>query len=399
MSNPRAGLAPNTWVAPAPSAPPDPGDRPLRTSSWSWRIGSLAGIPIRVHATFWLLLGWIALTHILQGHGARAIAAGLLLILSIFACVVLHELSHALVARRFGIGTLDITLLPIGGMARLEKMPEKPSQELLVALAGPVASLAIAAALFGTLELLDAPTALESLQVVGGPFLTKLMWFNVILAGFNLLPAFPMDGGRILRAGLAMRMDRGRATEVAARIGQGVAMLLGIWGFAYNPFLVIIAVFVWMGAKSEASLVQLRSALHGMPVRQAMITEFRVVAPEDSLSRAVDLTLAGFQQDFPVLEGTRLVGIVTHADLLAGLSKYGADAPIRRVRQQTVATAEPDELLELAFERLQSRQGRALVVVHDGAVVGLITPHNIGELLTMDEALRQSRTGKAERAV
>lgn len=325
-------------------------------------------------------------------------AAGLLLVLSIFACVVLHELSHALVARRFGIGTLDITLLPIGGVARLEKMPEKPSQELLVALAGPVASLAIAAVVFGALELLDGPTGLESLQIVGGPFLTKLMWFNVVLAGFNLLPAFPMDGGRILRAALASRMERGRATEVAAGIGQGFALLLGIWGFAHNPFLVIIAVFVWMGAKSEASLVQLRSALHGMPVRQAMITDFRVVAPEDPLTHAVDLTLAGFQQDFPVMVGTRLVGIVTHADLLGGLSKYGAEAPIGRVMRQSVDTAEPDELLQLAFERMQSRQSRALVVVHEGAVVGLITPRNIGELLTMEKALRKSRAGKPNRA-
>jgi Zn-dependent protease/CBS domain-containing protein len=371
-----------------------PKGQPPRTMSWSWRLGSVVGIPVRVHATFWLLLLWIAISHVLQGHGAATILAGLALILSIFACVVLHELSHALVARRYGIRTRDITLLPIGGVANLEKMPEKPSQELLVALAGPAMSLAIAGGLFGTLTLMNAPTGLENLHLVGGPFLTKLMWFNVMLAAFNLLPAFPMDGGRVLRATLAMRMSRGRATHIAARIGQGMAVLLGIWGFFFNPMLLIIAAFVWLGAKGEASLVQLHSALSGMPVQQAMITEFRVLAPDDPLSRSVELTLAGFQQDFPVMDGDRLVGIVTHANVLEGLAKHGPDAAVKSVMQRNVATADPGELLQGAFERLQTANGRALVVVRDGQVIGLLTPHNIGELLTMGQALRRSRAGK-----
>lgn len=376
---------------PAPVDPPRPPRTDPRAISWSWRLGTLLGIPVRVHATFWLLLGWIAVSHVLQGHGARAISGGLLLILSLFACVVLHELSHALVARRFGIRTRDITLLPIGGVAHLEKMPEKPSQELLVALAGPVMSMAIAGALFGVLALLDIPAGAEALQIVGGPFLTKLMWINLMLAGFNLLPAFPMDGGRVLRASLALYMDRGRATEVAARIGQGIAVLLGIWGFFFNPFLLLIAAFVWMGAKSEASLVQVRSALSGMAVSQAMITEFRVLAPEDPLSRAVELTLAGFQQDFPVMDGAELVGVLTHAGVLEGLAKHGANASVQRVMQQNVETAHPDELLQGAFERLQRHEGRAMVVVRGGQVVGLLTPQNIGEMLTMGKALKQSR--------
>lgn len=376
------------------SDPPTPVDPPRtgsRTVSWSWRLGALFGIPVRVHATFWLLLGWIVVSDALQGHGVRAILGGLLLVLSLFACVVLHELSHALVARRFGIRTRDITLLPIGGVAHLEKMPEKPSQELLVALAGPVMSMAIAGGLFGVLALLDIPAGPEGLQIIGGPFLTKLMWINLMLAVFNLLPAFPMDGGRVLRASLAMYMERSRATEVAARIGQGIAVLLGIWGFFFNPFVVIIAVFVWMGAKSEASLVQVRSALSGMAVSQAMITEFRVLAPGDVLSRAVELTLAGFQQDFPVMEGGKLVGVVTHANVLEGLAKFGANAEVKRVMQPNVETAHPDELLQGAFERLQLHAGRAMVVVREGQVVGLLTPQNVGEMLTMGKALEQSR--------
>jgi len=382
---------------PEPVDPPQPPRTDPRTVSWSWRLGTVFGIPVRVHATFWLLLGFIAISHILQGHGVRAISGGLLLILSLFACVVLHELSHALVARRFGIGTRDIMLLPIGGVAHLEKMPEKPSQELLVPLAGPVMSLAIAGGLFGVLALLDIPAGAEGLQIVGGPFLTKLMWINLMLAGFNLLPAFPMDGGRVLRASLAMYMDRSRATAVAARIGQGVAVLLGIWGLFFNPFLMLIAVFVWMGAKSEASLVQVRTALSGMAVSQAMITEYRALAPADTLSRAVELTLAGFQQDFPVMEGSELVGMVTHANVLEGLAKYSANAPVKRVMQQNVETAHPDELLQGAFERLQRHAGRAMVVVRDGQVVGLLTPQNIGEMLTMGKALKRSRPNEVVR--
>jgi CBS domain-containing protein len=255
-------------------------------------------------------------------------------------------------------------------------------------------SFAIAGGLFRTLTLMNAPTGLENLHLVGGPFLTKLMWFNVMLAAFNLLPAFPMDGGRVLRAMLAMRMSRGRATHIAARIGQGMAVLLGIWGFFFNPMLLIIAAFIWLGAKGEASLVQLQSALSGMPVRQAMITAFRGLAPDDPLSRSVELTLAGFQQDFPVMDGSRLVGIVTHANVLQGLAQHGPDAAVKSVMQRNVATADPGELLQGAFERLQTANGRALVVVRDGQVIGLLTPHNIGELLTMGQALRRSRAAQ-----
>jgi Zn-dependent protease len=383
----------STPRSPAPF-PPRPGTR-----SWSWRIGTLVGIPLRVHASFWLLLAWIVLTHVLDGHGPAEVAAGLVLVVSIFACVVLHELGHALVARRFGVRTRDITLLPIGGVARLERMPEKPIQELLVALAGPVVSLAIAGGLFAALAVLDGPTGLEGLQIVGGPFLTKLAWINLVIAGFNLLPAFPLDGGRVLRAALSLRMDRGRATELAARIGQSIAVLLGIWGLFFNPFLAIIAAFIWIGAKSEASLVQVKSGLSGMPVSQAMITDLRGLSPNDSLARAVELTLAGFQQEFPVMNGAELVGILTHAQVLAGLAEGGASTAVRTVMSKQVETTHPDELLELAFERLQAAGGQALVVVREGQVVGLITLRNIGEMLAMDQALRQSRIGPAERSV
>jgi Zn-dependent protease len=357
----------------------------------SWRLGSIAGIPIQVHSTFALLLAWIALSHVLQGHGMMQIAGGLLLILSIFACVVLHELSHALVARHFGIRTREITLLPIGGVARLERMPEKPAQELRVALAGPLASFAIAGLLFFVLALLGGPIAPEGLQVVGGPFLTKLMWVNVMLAAFNLLPAFPMDGGRVLRAALALRIDRNRATEIAARIGQGMALLLGALGLFFNWFLVLIAVFIWIGAKSEASLGHLKSSLRGLVASQAMVTDFQMLDPHDPLSRAVELTLVGFQRDFPVLEGDRLAGVLTHANVLHGLAKNRVADPVGTMMQRQFETAVPSELLEVVFEKAQRSECHTVVVVDHGRVMGLVTPEDIGEMLTMDSALRPLR--------
>lgn len=358
---------------------------------WSWRLGALAGIPVYVHATFALLLAWIALSHVLQGHGIMQMAGGLLLVLSIFACIVLHELSHALTAKRFGIRTREITLLPIGGVARLERMPDKPGQELLVALAGPITSFAIAGALFGIVALLGSPLGLQDLHVVGGPFLTKLMWINVTLAAFNLLPAFPMDGGRVLRAALALRIDRNKATEIATRIGQGMALLLGTIGLFFSPFLVLIAVFVWIGAKSEASLGQLKSELSGLIASQAMVTDFRVLSPRDSLARAVEQTLAGFQRDFPVLDGNRLAGVLTQADVIRGLAEGGLETPVERLMQRKFETTTPTELLEVALEKLQRCQCHMLVVVRDDQVVGLVTPENIGEMLTMDRALHALR--------
>jgi len=199
---------------------------------WRWRLGEWFGIVVYMHATFLLLIGWVALSHFLAGEGLAEALNGILFILLLFACVVMHEYGHALTARRYGIQTRDITLLPIGGVARLERMPREPGQELWVALAGPAVNVAIAAALFVLIELFEGAAALtmSKVQLVGGDLLPKLMWVNISLAVFNLLPAFPMDGGRVLRALLARRMDYARATRAAASVGQMMAFLFGLWG-------------------------------------------------------------------------------------------------------------------------------------------------------------------------
>lgn len=283
---------------------------------WSWRIGRLAGIDVYMHATFLILLAWVGISHYRLRQSMADVAGGLGFIVALFAIVVLHELGHALTARRFGIKTRDITLLPIGGVARLERMPDDPKQELLVALAGPAVNVVLA----GLLRLVILPAAaiapVSELQLVGGNFLVKLMWINVSLAVFNLIPAFPMDGGRVLRALLAMRMDYVRATEIASGVGQAVAFGFGLLGLLYNPFLVFIALFVWMGAAAEASSVQMKSALGGIPVSKATISDFRSLLPATPCSRLWNTSWPVFSMTFPWLSRGGLSAFLPGATFL-----------------------------------------------------------------------------------
>ncbi|MCS6953435.1 MAG: site-2 protease family protein [Bryobacterales bacterium] len=357
---------------------------------WSWKIAEFAGIGVYVHATFTLLIAWVVLTHWLEGQSLEATLAGVLFILALFACVVLHEFGHALAARRFGIATRDITLLPIGGVARLERMPDDPRQELWVALAGPAVNVGIAALLYLWLDLTGGWQPVDALTVTRGSFAERLLLVNVFLVVFNMLPAFPMDGGRVLRAALAMRMEYTRATQIAASLGQAMALLFGFLGFFYNPFLLFIALFVWMGAAQEASMVQMKWALGGIPVQRAMQTDFRTLAAGDPLERAVEMILAGSQQDFPILDDGRLVGILTRNDLLKALAQGRTHATIREVMQRDFRPVEASEMLETAFLKLQDCQCHTLPVVRRGELVGLVTAENLGELLMIQAALQKS---------
>lgn len=358
---------------------------------WSWKLGEIAGIGIYVHATFLLLLGWVALSYYIAGQSLAMMINGVVFLLALFGIVVLHELGHALTAKRFGIQTRDITLLPIGGVARLERMPDDPKQELWVALAGPAVNVVLAAVLYIAIGLTSGPPSLSNLSMVSGNFWEKLLWVNVSLAVFNLLPAFPMDGGRVLRALLAMRLDYVRATQIAAHVGQGMALLFGFIGLFYNPFLLFIALFVWMGASQEASMVQMKSALGGIPIQAAMIKDFRTLAPADSLERAVEHILAGFQQDFPVVEQERVVGVLTRNDLLKALSQRGQNGRVEEAMQRQFETADPNEMLETAFVRLQARGCHSLPLVRNGQLAGILTMDNIGEFLLVQSALRKAR--------
>ncbi len=354
---------------------------------WSWRVGEFLGIRVYLHATFLLLVGWIALTHFIQGRTLQSAVAGALFTGAIFLSVLLHEYGHALAARKFGIGTRDITLLPIGGVARLERMPEEPKQELWVALAGPAVNAAISGALFVLLMAAGALQPLSGLSATGGPFLERLMIANVFLALFNLLPAFPMDGGRVLRALLATRLPYVRATKIAGFLGQGMALLFGLAGLFGNPFLLFIALFVWIGAAQESAAVEAKSALGDVPVGSAMITDFQHLSPGEPLSRAVELVLAGSQQDFPVVDGQRIVGILTRSELILALAQYGQEEPVGEVMTRTFESADIADTLQSAYERLQTGLAPALPVTRNGRLAGIITAENVGEYLLIRAAL------------
>ncbi len=355
---------------------------------WAWKIGQYAGIAVYIHATFVLLIVWIGISHLVGGETVSAALGGIGFIVALFGCVLLHEFGHALAARRMGIRTRDITLLPIGGVARLERMPEDPRQELWVAVAGPLVNVGIAAALVVWLLVSNALVPLGALTVATGSFLERLLVVNLVLVGFNMIPAFPMDGGRVLRALLAMRMEYTRATQTAAGLGQGLAMLFGLFGLLSGNFMLLfIAFFVWIGAAQEASMVQMKSALGGIPVSQAMLTNFETVAPTDPLRKPVELLLKGFQQDFPVLWGTELIGVLTRADLIGGLSEKGADATVQDVMRRDFIVADPHDMLESAFAQLQECQCHTLPVVRSGEVVGLLTSDNLGEFMMVQAAL------------
>jgi Zn-dependent protease/predicted transcriptional regulator len=313
--------------------------------------------------------------------------------LLVFGCVLLHELGHALTARRFGVATRDIILLPIGGLARLERMPEKPSQEIMVALAGPAVNVAIALALFGVMTAFHM--SLSGLSFTGG-MIEALLYINVVIVLFNLIPAFPMDGGRVLRAVLAMTMPYVRATRVAAQVGQGFALLFAVAGVFVlrSPVMVFVALFVFMAAGEERALVQTRASLSGLPVSAAMVTAFLSLETRHELQHAVDLMLAGDQQDFPVLEGGQYLGMLSRDGLIRGLREEGPTAPVGRVVRIDVEPIEASWPLERALQVMSAGRHSAVPVVMRGQLVGLLTLANVSELLMVQEA-RQRHAGVA----
>jgi Zn-dependent protease len=356
---------------------------------WSLKLGTVAGIGVYMHFTFLLLIGWIFISHLGQGQSVVMAAQGVGFIVAIFGCVVLHELGHALAARRYGIRTRDITLLPIGGVARLERMPEKPAHELVVALAGPAVNVVIAAALFAFIVALQGAREMLDVQLLKGDFFIRLLWVNAFLAVFNLLPAFPMDGGRVLRAVLAARMDYGRATRVAASVGQGMAILFGLLGLFGNPMLLFIALFVYLGAQTEAEMVGMQRLLKGRLVRDAMMTRFRTLPAEATLDFAVGELLAGAQQDFPVVSNGGLVGMLQRNDLVKAIAEGGRQAPVRTAMRENCAVVDAAEPLRAAFEKMRQGECSTLPVVEGGRLVGLLTLENVGELVMVSEAAGQ----------
>ena len=359
--------------------------------SWSIPIFRIGGILVRLHVTFLLLLAFLAYVYYAQGGSAVA-AARVLFILLLFLCVLLHEFGHAIAAKAFGIKTPDITLLPIGGVARLERMPEKPSQELIVALAGPAVNVAIALGLFvvvGFAGVMDAENPER------GGMLVQLMRINVWLVLFNLLPAFPMDGGRVVRALLATRMNYARATQIAATIGQACAFIFGFAGLFGNPILIFIALFIYIGASQEAAVAQMKDVSRGLPVSSAMVREFRTLSADAPIEDAVDLLIATSQHDFPVLDRSGgVAGVLLRNDLVSALRNHGPTMRVGEVMRRGIPTVTTGTCFNEAFRIMQESKVPALPVLDQSQrLVGLLTPENVTELMMIHAALPGRKIG------
>jgi stage IV sporulation protein FB len=360
---------------------------------WSLHLARIAGIDVKVHVTFFLLLAFYGLNFYAKG-GLPGAVQGVALISLVFLCVLLHEFGHAMAARRYGIHTPDITLLPIGGVARLERMPDKPSEELVVAIAGPLVNVVIVGLLapFALPQLWNAlhPSVLEEVEP---SLIAQLFGANVMLILFNLIPAFPMDGGRILRSLLAMRMDYVKATNIAATIGQGLAFFGGLFGLLNGiPLLALVALFVYFGAQSEAAHAQMRSVSTGLRVRDAMVTRFEALPRHATLHAAVEALLHTSQHDFPILdESGGVCGVLTRDDLVVALRKSGADTPVAEVMRTGLPSLPDCMFFDRAFAIMQQADSSALAVVdQSGRLVGLFTPENVGELMMIQSAMAGS---------
>ena len=360
---------------------------------WSFTVLRVAGIDIKLHITFLLLLLWIGAGYYARG-GTQAALNGIWFILLIFGSVLLHEFGHALAARRYGIPTPDITLLPIGGVARLKRMPDNPKQELVVALAGPAVNVGIALLLLLVIGTTAGPDGIGRLGDGGDGILPRLLSINVILVLFNLLPAFPMDGGRVLRAFLAMRMSYVRATTIAARVGQAMAFLFAFVGLFTNPLLVFIALFVYLGATQEAAATEMKDVAEALPLSEAMVTEFHTLPPESTLGEAADALLRTNQHEFPIVDASGAVrGILTRDALIAALRRHGAEGAVQGAMRVDIPSVPWKGSFAEAFRLMQDCKCPALPVTDDeGRLVGLITPENVGEMMMIHGALRPDET-------
>jgi len=355
---------------------------------WSLKLGKIFGVEFRIHVTFLLLLFFIYVSGLSQKGPAYAIRA-VLFILAVFACVLIHELGHSLIARRFGKEAKSITLLPIGGIATMEEMPEKPSQEIAMSIVGPFINLAIAGILYlfvGRWTGISAPNLYpDSTQA----FFAGLIGVNIMLAIFNLIPAFPMDGGRVLRGIFAMKMDYGRATSMAVSIGQGVSMLFIFYGIFFNFWLALIGLFLYMGAGSEKRHVMLRSVLHQVPASEAMATDFRTLRPDESLSRALEHVYHGCQEDFPVVgDKGGIQGILTRMGVLAAIHEKGTALAVSEVMDRNFLSVDPHTSLDEVYRQLLSGQKTAAAVLDRGRLKGMLCLGGISRYFMIQNALK-----------
>ena len=354
---------------------------------WSIPIARIAGTVVRIHVTFLLFLIWIGGAQWRLG-GQEAALEGVLFMVLLFACVLAHEFGHILAAKRYGIRTPEVTLWPIGGVASLERIPDNPREELVVAVAGPAVNVVIAGLIILSLGMALDTAAMTELENPRASLMARLAAANIFLVVFNLIPAFPMDGGRVLRALLAMRMNHVEATRIAARIGQSAAFLFALAGLFLNPMLIVIGLFIYLSATAESQHVAFKDATLGLPVRAGMVSPVEVLSTASSLDDAVDLMLRTSQKEFPVVDGSGFPrGLLTRDGLIVALRQGGPATPVLEVMTRDLPTVLDWQPFDTAVALLHQTKAPALLVLDAGQqLVGLLTAENIGEMMMVRSA-------------
>lgn len=366
-------------------------------------LGKILGINVYIHFTFFLIFLWVGYTSYAKTGNLEHILFDFAVICAVFLSVLIHEYGHALAARRYGIQTRRIVLLPIGGVAQIEHMPEKPAQELFVTIMGPMVNLVIAA--------ITAPIALPAFGETGydlttgegveaalgtllnTDFIASVFIYNCALLIFNLIPAFPMDGGRILRALLNIRLGLRTSTFIAARIGQGLAIAFAILGFYGNFWLILLAVFVFAGAEMELRMVTERAAMRGLSVGHAMLRRFTTLLSTDPLKRAAQELLAGSEKDFLVEENSTITGIITRDILIKALTEGTPDQSIGSVMKRDIPQLHLEQPLEEALQIMREHDSNVLPVYENGQFIGVVSLENIAEVLLLQSALAEKPVG------
>lgn len=355
-------------------------------------IAKISGIKIRIHWTFMILIAWIIISEARRGSNAEEVLWTLGFIMAIFFTIILHELGHALTAKQFNFKTRDITLLPIGGVARMDNLPNKPMQEFLVAIMGPMVNLAIAFILFLTIDTSRDLTEITSdLHINGSNFLFHLYTANIFLALFNLIPAFPMDGGRVLRALLATSMKRAKATRIAAIIGQIIAVGFVFLGLLYNPVLLIIGVFIFIGAQAESTMETTREVLKDIKVGDILMHSYTELQAKEPLSTAVAMILDSQERAFIIKDDGQLKGTLSKTEVIQGLAKFGNAARIEQAMKTNVIPLQEKDKLSDVIQQYSDGSETLMPVFSGDKLIGVLNLENIYEFVQIQSAMKQSR--------
>jgi len=352
-------------------------------------IFELFGIKVKVHITF-ILLPLLMGLGVLFTEGPLNAVRAIIFILFIFTCVTFHEFSHSLVAQHFKIKVKSITLLPIGGIATMEKMPEKPKEEFLMAIAGPAFNIVLAIILFYPVYLLCGRN-LSEMSPANSSFDTwkttilYMYWVNPILAVFNMLPAFPMDGGRALRAFLASRIGTSRATRIAVIIGHAFAVIFGLIGLiTLNILLILIAFFIYMAASQEGKMVNLKVALGHYTVKDILSKEHFTISPEATISKALELSLKTSQQDFPVIADNKVIGILTRQNLISAIHEHSKEKAVKDVMSRKFLSVRMTEHLTTLYSKMAANNLKTALVFYRNELKGVISLEDIARVYNLE---------------